>query len=225
MADLSAGFAVVSDVLEDSVVAAVCQEIEALRGTARSYAGIRNLLSRSQLVRSLAAGRELRELVEPVLSRAAFCTRALLFDKSPAANWWVGWHRDELITVRDRRDVPGFRGFWRKEGVLHVRPPDEVLAGMLTLRVHLDDSTAANGALQVLPGSHLWENSEAAAQIERGRCVEVVECEVPRGGVLLMRPLLLHASQKALQPSRRRVIHLEYAACDLPGGLEWNEQC
>jgi hypothetical protein len=48
---------------------------------------------------------------------------------------------------------------------------------------------------------------------------------VPRGGVLLMRPLLLHASQKATRPARRRVIHLEYAACDLPSGLDWNERC
>jgi len=38
-----------------------------------------------------------------------------------------------------------------------------------------------------------------------------------------MRPLLLHASSAAAAPARRRVIHLEYAASALPGGLEWGE--
>ena len=37
----------------------------------------------------------------------------------------------------------------------------------------------------------------------------------------IMRPLLLHASASGTGPGRRRVIHLEYAAEDLPGGLEW----
>ncbi len=36
-----------------------------------------------------------------------------------------------------------------------------------------------------------------------------------------MRPLLLHASASGTNPGHRRVIHLEYAAVSLPGGLEW----
>jgi len=41
--------------------------------------------------------------------------------------------------------------------------------------------------------------------------------------VILMRPLLLHASSAATEPRRRRVVHLEYAAGPLPGGVEWFE--
>src|SRR5205814_329535 len=138
------GFAVVSRVLSEQSTLELSEEIGSLQAnsSARSHAGLRNLLSRSELVRSLGAGSELRSLVEPLLGSAAFCTRALLFGKSPAANWWVGWHQDEFITVREKREVPGFHGFWRKEGVLHVIPPHDVLAGILTVRVHLDDSTA-----------------------------------------------------------------------------------
>ena len=222
----AAGYAIAAAVLAESEVRSLSEEIELHRTSSpsKSYAGLRNLLSRSDLVRKLAAGPELRRLVEPILGPTAFCTRALLFDKSPDANWWVGWHQDEFITVREKREVPGFHGFWRKEGVLHVIPPHEVLAGMLTLRVHLDDSTAANGALQVGLGSHLWGRLESAELSERCKALDVVTCEVPRGGVLLVRPLLLHGSQKAERPVRRRVIHLEYAASDLPGGLEWNER-
>lgn len=226
MVDLTAGFAVFADVLPTETAVALSDEVESLRTRypSRSYAGLRNLLSRSELVRKLATGPELRRLVVPILGMAAFAIRALLFDKSPAANWWVGFHQDEFITVREKREVPGFHGFWRKEGVLHVIPPHEVLAGMLTVRVHLDDSTANNGALQVVPGSHMWGKLESDQLAERCKALEVVTCEVPRGGVLLMRPLLLHGSQKAEEPARRRVIHLEYAASDLPGGLEWNER-
>ena len=36
-----------------------------------------------------------------------------------------------------------------------------------------------------------------------------------------MRPLLLHASASGTAPGHRRVVHLEYAAEPLPGGLEW----
>lgn len=48
-----------------------------------------------------------------------------------------------------------------------------------------------------------------------------IACAVRRGGVVLMRPLLLHASRTASAPGRRRVVHIEYAAGQLPGGLEW----
>jgi hypothetical protein len=221
------GFAGVPGVIAETCIHRLCAEIESLRAIspAKSYAGLRNLLSRSNLVRQLASGPQLRQLVEPILGPDAFCTRALLFDKSEDANWWVGWHQDEFITVREKLEVPGFRGFWRKEGVLHVIPPQKVLAGMLTLRVHLDDSTADNGALQVVPGSHLWGKLDSEQLAGRCQSLEVVTCEVPAGGVLLMRPLLLHGSQKADTPARRRVIHMEYAAADLPGGLEWNERC
>jgi hypothetical protein len=219
------GFWTVANVVEPEQVVGIQAELETFRTDSKSYAGLRNLLSRSDLVRRLATGPELRSLVEPILGPAAFCTRALLFDKGPQANWWVGWHQDEFITIREKVEVPGFHGFWRKEGVLHVIPPHEVLAEMLTVRVHLDDSTAENGALQVVAGSHRWGKLESDELTQRCKSLEVITCEVPRGGVLLMRPLLLHASQKATQPARRRVIHLEYAAGDLPGGLEWNERC
>jgi len=40
-------------------------------------------------------------------------------------------------------------------------------------------------------------------------------------GIMLMRPLLLHASSKSRMGEHRRVIHIEYVACDLPAGLSW----
>jgi hypothetical protein len=48
-----------------------------------------------------------------------------------------------------------------------------------------------------------------------------VDCLVGAGGVVAMRPLLLHASSKAESDRPRRVIHIEYAdSADMGDGLE-----
>jgi ectoine hydroxylase-related dioxygenase (phytanoyl-CoA dioxygenase family) len=149
--------------------------------------------------------------------------RTLLFDKQPGANWKVTWHQDLTIAVKERRDVDGFGPWSIKDGIPHVQPPAELLARMITLRVHLDDCFAENGALRILPGTHQSGRlSPADISDTRARVDEIV-CEVPRGGVLVMRPLLLHASSAAVSPRHRRVLHLEFAAEDLPEGLAWAE--
>jgi hypothetical protein len=51
------------------------------------------------------------------------------------------------------------------------------------------------------------------ADVERlARTVSAVDCTVGAGGVVAMRPLLLHASSKSASDARRRVLHVEYAA-------------
>lgn len=126
-----------------------------------------------------------------------------------------------MIPVRRRIEVPGFRSWSVKSGVCHVLPPDEVLAGMLHVRLHLDDCDADNGPLLVKPGSHAGGRLDES---ERGRWIRdapAMTCLVPKGGALLMRPLVLHASSAAVRPGHRRVLHVEFAARPLPGGLEW----
>jgi ectoine hydroxylase-related dioxygenase (phytanoyl-CoA dioxygenase family) len=93
---------------------------------------------------------------------------------------------------------------------------------MLTLRVHLDECGEENGPLKVRPGTHLFGrlSGERIHALSAGIPEEV--CCVNAGGVLAMRPLLLHASGSAAKPRHRRVIHLEFAPNDLlPSGLEW----
>lgn len=172
-------------------------------------------------VKALAESAAIRALVEKVLGPEAVAVRGLLFDKTPGANWKVAWHQDLTIAVKQRREVPDYGPWSIKSGVPHVQPPAAVLEKMLTLRLHLDDCAATNGPLQVLPGSHR-AGKLSAENIECWRKkVLAVDCLVKSGGVLLMRPLLLHASSKATQPGHRRVIHLEFAVVELEGGLEW----
>lgn len=156
-----------------------------------------------------------------MLGRKARVVRGIYFDKHRDANWKVAWHQDVTIAVREKTEVEGFGPWSIKAGITHVQPPVWVLERMLALRLHLDYADLTNGALHVLSGSHKYGRLSARdIQTMKEKC-RVVTCPVPAGGVMLMRPLLLHASSAATHPRRRRVLHLEYSASELPGGLAW----
>lgn len=218
------GYAIVPSVLTPNVVTELMVAVSGVHSTTlRRVPGIRNLLSISA-VHELAGSLVVRALVAPVLGPGCFAVRGILFDKTPDANWNVVWHQDLSIAVHERRDVPGFGPWSKKEGVTHVQPPPSVLERMLTVRLHLDECDERNGPLRVLPGSHLSGRLDASAIVGWRKNMSEVVCPVPAGGALLMRPLLLHASSDAQTPAHRRVLHLEYAADELPGGLEWHDR-
>ncbi len=91
----------------------------------------------------------------------------------------------------------------------------------VAVRLHLDDCNERNGALRVVPQSHRFGRlSSNSALLERDKLGEVV-VSVSRGGAMLMRPLLLHASSKASVDAPRRVMHFLYGPMKLPEGLRW----
>lgn len=49
-------------------------------------------------------------------------------------------------------------------------------------------------------------------------------CEVKKGGILIMKPLVLHSSRRTENQKNRRVIHVEFCDESLPNGLEWKEK-
>jgi ectoine hydroxylase-related dioxygenase (phytanoyl-CoA dioxygenase family) len=223
------GYVVIPGVLGAEAVSGLLEALEgAQRGAgvlrhAGSVYGMRNLLSAVPEVRRLADTAVVRAWVEPILGPGALLVRGLLFDKPAHANWKVPWHQDLTIAVRERVETPGFGAWSVKSGVAHVQPPVSALEQMLAVRVHLDDCGEANGPLRVLPGSHGSGRLDAAAiRLWRER-VTPIACVACRGEIVLMRPLLLHASSTARAPGHRRVIHLEFAADPLPGGLRWAE--
>ena len=196
-------------------------EHEAVRARGAETYAMRNVLDLVPAAAEVVGSGAVRSLLEGVMRAPAFPVKATLFDKTPRANWNVGWHQDLAIAVRERREVEGFRSWSIKAGVPHVQPPDEVLAGMLALRLHLDPCGPDNGVLRVLPGSHRQgrlTSAEVRSLVER---TPAVTCASGAGDALLMRPLLLHASSPAVYPGHRRVLHVEFAAKLLPGGLEW----
>jgi hypothetical protein len=147
--------------------------------------------------------------------------RAILFDKSPEANWAVGWHQDRTISVTERRDVDGFEPWTLKDGVHHVAPPFALLARMITLRVHLDEVAADNAPLRIAVGSHRLgriAEDDVEGIVQR---VRVENCLAERGDVWIYATPILHASERASKLSRRRVLQVDYSADILPGGLRW----
>ena len=175
------------------------------------------------VIGQVAKSDAVQSIVNDVLGQGAVVVRSLFFDKTPDANWKVAWHQDLTIAVRENIETEGFSTWSMKDGAWHVQPPTVVLGQMLTVRVHLDDSDASNGPLKVIPGSHLSGRLSAQQIADWREDVQEQICCVPRGGVLLMRPLILHASSAAAKPGHRRVVHLEFSAQSLPGGLQWFE--
>jgi ectoine hydroxylase-related dioxygenase (phytanoyl-CoA dioxygenase family) len=219
----SSGFAIVEDVLD----LATTERLRVLMGSIAPHeegrGGVRNLLDVPK-VRELADSEAIMNLVQPIIGDRAFAVRGILFDKKDGVNWKVPWHQDVTIAVRDRIDVDGYGPWSVKQDVLHVQPPANVLEKMLSVRLHLDDCPRSNGALRVIPKSH-EHGKLSQQQIEtQSNQYETVTCDVRRGGALLMRPLLIHASSAAESPNHRRVIHFDYANVVLDGGLQWREQ-
>ena len=108
-----------------------------------------------------------------------------------------------------------------KKGQFGVQPPVKFLEETITVRIHLDDTDKNNGALKVIPKSHLngvvrQDSNECSTENE-------VMCNVKHGGIMLMKPLTVHASNKSTNTTRRRVIHLEFNTFQLDAPLKWLE--
>jgi len=187
---------------------------------AQPTAGDRNVL-RETWVREVAQHSEIREWAEAAVGPDALPVRAVLFDKSPGANWNLGYHQDRGVAFAERVEARGFVGWSVKDGVPHAIAPAELLERMVTIRISLDACSRGNRPLRVLPGTHrrgIIPKSDIAAIRE---VTNEVCCTTEEGGVVIMRPLLLHASSAATVPSHRRVLHLEYGPPDPGHGLRY----
>jgi ectoine hydroxylase-related dioxygenase (phytanoyl-CoA dioxygenase family) len=214
------GYCVIEGVLSEDEVAAFRPVVERELAPRQGRGGVRNLLD-FRATRALADNGAIAEIVEAVLGPGAMPVRGILFDKTSASNWKVPWHQDVTIAVAERLEVDGYGPWSLKEGVAHVQPPASVLQRMVTVRIHLDDCPEENGALKVVAGSHRRGKIPERQVAEIVADGEVRVCEAQAGGVLVMRPLLVHSSSAAEVPGHRRVIHFDFAGGDLNGGLKW----
>lgn len=182
----------------------------------------RRLLKTVPELKQVLFNQNLKDIVQSIDPKA-FLSKAIYFHKAEDNNWYVTWHQDKAINVSKKVPVEGYKGWTQKDGVVSVLPPEEVNQATFTIRVHLDDTTEKNGCLKVLPGSHQRLLSTEEMNLITANSIPIL-CEVPAGGVQLMKPLILHASAKSTGQKRRRVIHLEFTSYRLPEGLEWAEK-
>ena len=221
------GFAVIRDLYDEALIQQIVALVEAAdseRPTFRRTAGlfaIRQFLKELPEAAALLCNERFRQLVADLAGPGYFIVKSIYFDKPEASNWFVAYHQDLSISVDRKGDFAGFSSWTVKQNQYSVQPPLAILEDNLTVRIHLDDTTAANGALRVVPGSH-GKGVYRPEAIDWSNEYEVC-CEVPRGGVMLMRPLLLHASDRTTNHQARRVVHIELSRRQLPQGLSWSE--
>jgi hypothetical protein len=182
---------------------------------------VRNLLENAHELQPMLLNKNLVRIVESIDSKANL-VKAVFMNKQPSANWMVGWHQDRTIHVKKKVSKKGYSGWADRDGVTSVLPPEDVNKNVFTIRVHLDDANRDNGCLRVLPGSHNRILSDDEIETITENSVPY-DCEISSGGVLVMKPLLLHSSNKSSKQRSRRVIHMEFSSVALPNGLEWAE--
>jgi ectoine hydroxylase-related dioxygenase (phytanoyl-CoA dioxygenase family) len=215
---LHQGFAIVPEVLEPREMEYLEAELET-PVVCRSRAGIRHAMS-VPAVAAVARDPRLQQVAQAVLGPLAIPYRATLFDKSADSNWLVVWHQDTALPLQRREDRPGWGPWSIKEGILYAHAPEQALSQVVALRLHLDDSTEENGPLRVLPATHKQGVLTDDAIHELAEKTRPIECTVQRAGLLIMRPLLVHASSKSQAQQPRRVLHIEYAAGPSLAGFE-----
>ncbi len=210
------GFAVLPMLVPDTLLEVVDAAL-----AERAVVGDRDLLHEAwcvDLARGIQTNARLADVI-PSTHRPVQCT---LFEKSVERNWLVPVHQDLAIPVAERVEHLALTGWSNKDGTWFVQPPVDVLERLIAVRLHLDDCGAGDGPLLVVPRSHRLGRIDATAAVTMRHDRGSVACPVPRGGAMVMRPLLLHASSKATGTSRRRVLHFLFGPSTLPCGLRWS---
>ena len=202
------GFRIVNAVLALSETADLLRTLGASPLT-RSRAGVRHLM-KHPAVSDVANDPRLLEIARGFLGSSTVPFRATLFDKSSSRNWLVPWHQDTALPLQERRDVPGCGPWSIKSGITYAHEPATALSRVVALRLHFDDSREDNGPLRVLPGTHALGVLSGIDTERLVREIPPVDCLVGSGGIIAMRPLILHASSKAETDHPRRVLHIEY---------------
>lgn len=162
----------------------------------------------------------LKSIIKNTFGKDYFITKSIYFDKPEKSNWFVAYHQDLTISVNKKMEIENFENWTIKQNQFAVQPPKEILERNFTIRIHIDKTTKENGALKVINNSH----SRGIFRVENLEVDNETICEVEKGGIMIMKPLLFHASNKTTNNERRRVIHIEFSNQQLPNDLDWSEK-
>ena len=136
--------------------------------------------------------------------------KSIYFNKTGDTNWLVPWHQDRALPLRRQFDLEDWGPWSIKDGVRFALAPAWALNRVIALRLHIDDSTASNGPLRLIPGSHALGVLDQKEVVNIAARSSIHTCIVSKGGVIAMRPLTIHASSKSVDGRPRRVLHFEY---------------
>jgi ectoine hydroxylase-related dioxygenase (phytanoyl-CoA dioxygenase family) len=222
------GFTIINNVYADAEVSSLLAAIENADASGETFRksadlfAIRRFLQEVPTTLPLLLNENLKQIITSLFGIDYLIVKSIYFDKPGTSNWFVAYHQDLTISVDQRSDIKGFGPWTVKQNQFAVQPPLPTLENIYTIRIHLDETNQDNGALKVIPQSH-------AKQIYRPETINretetEITCIVNKGGIMIMKPLLLHSSGRTVNNSRRRVIHIEFSSAQLPKPLQWAEK-
>lgn len=227
----SEGFAIIDNVYDENEIKKLISIIENVTENKTDKATFRkseDLFAIRQFHKEIPQAldsifnQNLKDIIKSNFGENYFITKSIYFDKPEKSNWFVAYHQDLTISVDKKIDVESFENWTTKQDQFAVQPPKDILEKNFTIRIHIDKTTKDNGALKVINNSH----SKGIYRVENMDFKNEKEtiCEVEKGGIMIMKPLLFHASNKTTNNERRRVIHIEFSNIELPNGLDWSER-
>ena len=221
------GYSILSKIYSDDEIDKILALIRSTSQDENSFVKTEDLFAIRQLIRNIPSladlllNNRMKELLSFFFESPYFLTKAIYFDKPVKSNWFVAYHQDLSISVNTKADIGNYTNWTFKKGQYGVQPPIKILQDTLTIRIHLDKTDKHNGALKVIPKSHL--NGIVRVSENKEILKNEVICEVDKGGIMLMNPLTLHSSKRTTNGKRRRVIHLEFNKHALAEPLKWLE--
>ena len=224
----SNGYTIYNDVFTNEQLNAIINvitNIDTSRPTFRKtndLFAIRQFLKEVPQVKQLLFTDGLTKIINELFGDSYFIVKSIYFDKPEESNWFVAYHQDLTISVDRKLLVQGYGPWTVKHNQFAVQPPLNILQDNFTVRIHLDNTDEHNGALKVIKGSHLKQVYRPES-IDWSTEIEHI-CPVNEGGIMIMRPLLLHASNRTTNNKKRRVVHIEFSKAQLPVGLQWSEK-
>ena len=196
--------------------------ISLIENSEKSYV-VRQLVNKiPEVLEVVFQNKKFRKLYKSVCDEDYFLSKAIFFNKPAKSNWFVSHHQDLSISVKNKIEKEEYTNWTNKNGQLGVIPPKEILENTVTFRIHLDETNTNNGALRVIVKTHKKGIIRIDESFNKDKLGREELCEVDAGGVMLMKPLLLHASSKSTSENDRRVIHLEFCNQEIPVG--WLEK-
>lgn len=221
------GFAIFPGVYTNEEIKNIISFIDSIDSSNPTFRKSKDLFAIRQFLKEipeaipLIFNQKLKALIKGNFGKDLFVIKSIYFDKPEQSNWFVAYHQDLTISVDKKLELKNFGPWTVKQDQFAVQPPLEILQNIYTIRIHLDDTDENNGALKVIPGSQ-------AKGIYRPETIDwkkekEITCNVEKGGVMIMKPLLLHSSSRSTNNNKRRVIHIEFSNQPLPEGLNWSE--
>ncbi|PIT15095.1 hypothetical protein BGI32_06245 [Snodgrassella alvi] len=205
------GYAVINALITPQQLTEIEQQLEQVNLTT---AGNRELLT-LPWCQLLANDLKTNTLLTTLLPEKPIAIQYTLFKKSADKNWLVPLHQDLSIAVRHRFSDSRFIGWSHKQNILFVHPPAQYMQQLVAVRLHIDDCLHEHGPLKVVAGTHqhgrIAESELRQLRDQQGE----QECILSKGGAVIMRPLIVHSSSKAIQTNGRRVLHFLYAPATL----------